>query len=589
MEGVNFARGYSAEQAMEDLFHSSSDSDGSDGVDDCTETQIEENDEICLNDLEVEENNISEGSEDEEQNNDAKIVSRSRNIEWSTKEPIVRRLPSRNIQRFVSGIPATVLVNSATDCYKQFFTDEMLDIIVRYTNQRGNEYKMSGKLLDWRDIDRRELISFLGLLIMYGVQKGRGKPIEEFWNCEYGIPLFRATMSRVRFQAILCSLRFDDCNTRLERKERTGNKAEAIQEIFDLFVVQCKTSFIPSSNITVDEHLCVYRGRCSFKVYIPSKPGKYGIKIWCAVDCEKGYLVNLQLYTGKQGDVREVNQGKRVVIDLVQHLAQSGRNITTDNFFTSYDLGQELLKMNLTLVGTLRSSRKEIPNEMLPSKTREENTTKFAYNGKTLLVSYVPKKNKAVLLLSTQHQSFTVPVENNLKRKPEVVLFYNSSKSGVDTLDQVSRHYSVKKGTKRWPLAIFYDLVDLAALNAYRLFCEALEKTERRLFLMKLAKEMAKPQVEHRLSLPQARNKLIVSSIKMCGFGDLLEKEYPGPTPNNQMKKRGRCFICPRSKDTKCSSTCKTCNVFVCKEHSQTFTTCKNCEDDSATNSDESV
>ncbi|XP_063226688.1 piggyBac transposable element-derived protein 4-like [Bacillus rossius redtenbacheri] len=583
MEGVNFARGYSVEQAMEDLFHSSSDSDGSDADDDGTETQIEENDDICLNEIEVEENYTSD---EERETQDTIIVSRSRNIDWSTKEPTVRRLPSRNIQRFVSSIPTTVVVNSATDCFKQFFTDEMIDIIIRYTNQRGNELKMSGKLLDWRNIDRRELISFLGLLIMYGVQKGRGKPIEEFWDCEYGIPLFRATMSRVRFQAILRSLRFDDCNTRLERKERTGNKAEPIQELFDLFVVQCKTSFIPSSNITVDEHLCVYRGRCSFKVYIPSKPGKYGIKIWCAVDCENGYLVNLQIYTGKSCDGREVNQGKRVVTDLVKHLAQSGRNITTDNFFTSFDLGQELLKMNLTLVGTLRSSRKEIPNEMLPSKTREENTTKFACSGKTLLVSYVPKKNKAVILLSTQHQLFSVPVENNLKRKPEVVLFYNSTKSGVDTLDQVSRHYSVKKGTKRWPLAIFYDLVDLAALNAYRLFCVGLEKTERRLFLMKLAKEMAKPQVEHRVGLPQARNTAIVSSIKMCGFGDILEKKHPEPTPNNQMRKRGRCFICPRSKDTKYSSICKRCNIFVCKEHSETLTTCKNCEDESRINSD---
>ncbi|KAJ8889041.1 hypothetical protein PR048_008535 [Dryococelus australis] len=111
-------------------------------------------------------------------------------------------------------------------------------------------------------------------------------------------------------------------------------------------------------------------------------------------------------------------------------------------------------------------------------------------------------KNRAVLLLSTQHQSFTVPVESNLKRKPEVVLFYNSTKLGVDTLYQVSRYYSVKKGTKRWPLVVFYYLVDLAAVNVYRLFCIALEKTKRRLFLMKLPKEMAKPQVECRLNLP---------------------------------------------------------------------------------------
>ncbi|XP_047103577.1 piggyBac transposable element-derived protein 4-like [Schistocerca piceifrons] len=415
MDGICFAPGNSVEQAMEDLFRSSSDSEGSDAEDDGTETQVDQSDEICLHELE--ENDILAENDDSGEDESAVLVSRGRDIAWSTEEPSIHRFPIRNIQRFSAGIPSTVSVSSAVDCFRQFITNELLDIIVQFTNQRGNELKVSGKLVDWRDTDRCEFLSFLGLLILCGVQKSRGKHIDEFWDSEYGTPLFRATMSRRRYQDILRSLRFDDRIRRLESKERTGNKAEAVQEMFDLFTVQCQTSFIPSRNITVDEHLCVYRGRCSFKVYIPSKPGKYGIKIWCAVDCEHGYLTNLQMYTGRSGDVREVNQGKRVVLDLVCHLAGSGRNITTENVFTSYDLGQELLKMKLTLVGILRYTRKEVPKEFLPSKTREQCTTRFAYSGKTLLVSYVPKTNKTVLLLSTQHQSFEVSKENNLKRK----------------------------------------------------------------------------------------------------------------------------------------------------------------------------
>ncbi|XP_047116209.1 piggyBac transposable element-derived protein 4-like [Schistocerca piceifrons] len=324
MDGIRFAPGYSVEQPMEDLFRSSSDSEGSDAEDDGTETQVDQSDEICLHELE--ENDIPAENDDSGEDESAVLVSRGRDIAWSTKEPSIRRFPIRNIQRFSAGIPSTVSVSSAVDC----FTNELLDIIVQFTNQRRNELKVSEKLVDWRDTDRCELLSFLGLLILYGVQKK--KPIDEFWDSEYGTPLFRATMSRRRYQDILRSLRFDDRITRLEMKERTGNKAEAVQEIFDLFAVQCQTSFIPSSNITVDEHLCVYRGRCSFKVYIPSKPGKYGIKIWCAVDCEHGYLTNLQMYTGRSGDVREVNQGKRVVLDLVCLLAGSGRNIPTEFF-----------------------------------------------------------------------------------------------------------------------------------------------------------------------------------------------------------------------------------------------------------------
>ncbi|KAJ8879080.1 hypothetical protein PR048_019686 [Dryococelus australis] len=133
---------------------------------------------------------------------------------------------------------------------------------------------------------------------------GRGSLIEEFWHSDYGIPLFCATMSRVRFQTILRYFRFDDGNTKDLEEKKGENEAEVMQETLDLFVVQCKTSFMPSSNITVD--LCSYRGICSFKVYIPSKPRKYGIKIWCAVDCKHVYLVNLQNYTVQGGDVRDL-------------------------------------------------------------------------------------------------------------------------------------------------------------------------------------------------------------------------------------------------------------------------------------------
>ena len=56
---------------------------------------------------------------------------------------------------------------------------------------------------------------------------------------------------------------------------------------------------MPSSNTCIDEQLYSYRGRCSFKQYIPSKPAKYGIKFWSIVDCSSGYLLASEIYAGK--------------------------------------------------------------------------------------------------------------------------------------------------------------------------------------------------------------------------------------------------------------------------------------------------
>lgn len=57
--------------------------------------------------------------------------------------------------------------------------------------------------------------------------------------------------------------------------------------------------YYPAKNVTVDEQLVAFRGRCPFKQYIPSKPAKYGIKIWTLCDSKTSYVWKLQIYIGK--------------------------------------------------------------------------------------------------------------------------------------------------------------------------------------------------------------------------------------------------------------------------------------------------
>ena len=163
---------------------------------------------------------------------------------------------------------------------------------------------------------------------------------------------------------------------------------------------------------------------------------------------------------------REVQQGEQVVHDLVDHLSGGGRNITTDNFFTSYNLDQELMRQNLTLVGTLRSNHGEIPIEMLPSRHWEKLSSIFGSTNNTLMVSYVPKRNKSVELLSTMHEKFEISPSE--QKKPEVILFYNETKGSVDTVDMMARQYSRKRDTCRWLLAIF---LWHSGLSSYQRLC----------------------------------------------------------------------------------------------------------------------
>lgn len=67
-------------------------------------------------------------------------------------------------------------------------------------------------------------------------------------------------------------------------------------------------------------------------------------------DVKNLYLLKGLIYTGKTGNALEVNQGERVVKELVVLYKGSGRNIRIDNFFKSLPLAKHLLTWNLTIL-----------------------------------------------------------------------------------------------------------------------------------------------------------------------------------------------------------------------------------------------
>ena len=105
------------------------------------------------------------------------------------------------------------------------------------------------------------------------------------------------------------------------------------------------------------------------------------------------------------------------------------------------------------------------------------------------LTVYKSKPNVKVLLPSIKHTS--IQVEDNYKRVPETIAFYNKTKFGVDVIDQMAHKYSVKAGSFPWPLQVFFDILDLAAINAWILYKECTRsKISSKEFIFCLAKEL---------------------------------------------------------------------------------------------------
>ena len=93
-------------------------------------------------------------------------------------------------------------------------------------------------------------------------------------------------------------------------------------------------------------------------------------------------------------------------------------------------------------------------------------------------------------------------VNTKTKNKPETVTFYSKAKCGVDITDQMTRQYMVKAGIWRWLVAVFYNALSLAFINAFVLYKKkAGDATSKRNFMFQLATEQREACVHGKTAL----------------------------------------------------------------------------------------
>ncbi|KAL7382434.1 hypothetical protein ABVT39_022264 [Epinephelus coioides] len=141
--------------------------------------------------------------------------------------------------------------------------------------------------------------------------------------------------------------------------------------------------------------------------------------MWLLCDSVTFYAWQIQPYLGKTGDKPERAQGQRVVLDLVEKLSK-GHSVTCNNFFTSLELGEALLRQGITLLGTMRRNKPELPPALKPLRLRNIHSSIFGFTKSATAVSYVAKKNKLVILLSTRHWQAAIAEEP--PHKPQMIL-----------------------------------------------------------------------------------------------------------------------------------------------------------------------
>lgn len=123
----------------------------------------------------------------------------------------------------------------------------------------------------------------------------------------------------------------------------------------------------------------------------------------------------------------------------------------------------------------------------------------YGFTENITLLSYVPKKSKAVLLVSSMHHG---PATDEVSGKPEIIAEYNRTKGGVDTIYMMCSNYSSSRRTQRWPMVIFFTMVNISSgVNAYVLYNAYKDTTAmtRFDFMKTLALKLVSPLMHRRL------------------------------------------------------------------------------------------
>lgn len=526
----------------------------------------------------------TEDSESDDAGRQKNYYGRNR-FKWSVVEPSRNvRTPAHNKLKIPS-LRADLRGKTCMepiDVWSLIFSDEMVNNVVRWTNTKidvvRQRYADPAKS-DLRPCTVNEMKSFLGLLIYSAIFKSNNEDICSLFATDgTGRDIFRTTMSRARFAIILICLRFDDPNDRDVRA--ATDPAAAISEMLQNFVENSQNCYSLGANATVDEMLISFRGRCKFKMYIPSKPAKYGLKAQILADSKTYFVYNMYLYCGKGTDgltltpeEQKLSIPTQAVVRLCKPIVKSNRNITCDNWYTSIELADELKKRGLTLVGTIRKNRKEIPNEFLPSNKRTCGSNLYGFTKNTTLISHVPKKRKAVLLISTMHHSGEIDPETN---KPEIIAYYNKTKGGVDTVDEKCSKYCSSRRTRRWPMVVFFRLLDMSALNAFVVY-QSLQDSKpitRMIFLKTLAKQLTQPALQERLVNTRLPRELRMSVARVLGT-DMKQDEEAQHEEKLPRDQRKTCYLCPAKKKRKTAYLCCNCKSPICLECSKKM--CSEC------------
>jgi hypothetical protein len=437
---------------------------------------------------------------------------------------------------------------SEYEIWCEVFDDNIINLIMKETLLYAHRDKTH---MDF-NLTEEELLKFLGIILFSGYHSVPNE--KHYWSNspDLGVDLIRQTMSRDRFWQIKGFLHLAD-NHSLEE----GNKMAKISQLYELLNQSLQRVGVFHSDISIDESMVPYFGRHSSKMYIKGKPIRFGYKIWTLAGSD-GYPYMNELYSGKRQNTSTSSPlGPNVVSRLLKvveaHSDPTSHHVYFDNFFTSYQLLNDLRKIHFKATGTIRTNRTNGAAKLLETDKELSKRGRGAFDYRCDGNVFVTKwhDNSIVHLASNcfTHeplQSTKRRVKKDLLKvsQPFLIRKYNEGMGGVDLLDRLLGAYRPTILGKKWWWPLFVNAVNMSVVAAWRLYSNLNSKNQvpshfefRRAITLCLLKGTF-----HRKIHAKGKLQHLPFDIRYDGIGHTTEETT-----------QGRCVLCSTNTRTKCS------------------------------------
>lgn len=387
--------------------------------------------------------------------------------------------------------------------FQQILIDHTISLIAHNTTLYAHSKGMSST---WK-ITKEEMWLFIAVHICMGIVSL--PRLHMYWEKDWRQPFVVRNFSQHRFTELLRAFHISPPSPPASNHtviDKVGPLITACQHSFS-------SSYLPEQALVVDEAMIGYKGRDKMKQYIKTKPTRWGYKVWCIAG--NGYLLNFDVYRGRQQQSTHNRSIHQTVIDLVHPYRNRNHILHVDNLFSSPDLFDHLERLGVRSCGTLRPNRQGLPVGLVNAgKALEKSQTRVWQRGN---LGCLALNDRRLVYFLTNHIGVLTAVSFDEPRsdgstvtitKPKVVHEYNIHRGEADRVDQLHSNYAMgRKSMKNWP-SLAWWLIDMCIVNAYRIFIlqthSTISQLDFRINLMHQLEAAYPPQAVHEQQAPAA-------------------------------------------------------------------------------------